>query len=113
MDNNSIPQDEISVDVVKEALDSKTDVVRVDVRTPEEYEEGHIEGSVLVPVLELEKHLALDKIPDKGKIFHVYCRRGVRGARAVEILKGLGYINVHNMTGGIESWMEKNYPIQK
>lgn len=111
MDN--VPRDKtaVDVDVVKEALDNKANITLVDVRTPEEYAEGHIGESVLVPLQELQEQL--EKIPDKTKTIYVYCRRGVRGVQAVEVLKNLGYTDVRNMLGGIEAWMLKNYSIQK
>lgn len=114
--DNTLPQDEtaVDVDVVKEALDKKADVTVVDVRTPEEYAEGYIAGSVLVPLQDLQgSQEQLVKIPDKEKTLYVHCKKGVRGAQAVEILRGLGYTDVHNVTGGIDAWILKNYPVQK
>lgn len=102
---------EVSVDAVKDALGKKANVTLVDVRTPEEYAQGHIKGSVLVPVQVLQEQL--QKLPNKDECLYVYCRRGIRGANAVKILKKSGYTNVHNMSGGIESWISKNYPVQK
>lgn len=104
-------QSAISVEEVKGALDTKADVTVVDVRTPEEYAEGHIKTSVLVPVQVLPEQL--EKLPNKDALLYVYCRRGVRGANAVKILKKSGYTNVHNMSGGIEAWVSKSYPVQK
>lgn len=101
----------VSADGVKEALDKKSAVTIVDVRTPEEYAEGHIAGSVLVPVQTLQEELG--KLPQKDATLFVYCRRGIRGAKAVDLLKKSGYTNVHNMTGGIEVWTAKNYPLEK
>lgn len=102
---------EVSIDGVKESLDKKANVTLVDVRTPEEYAEGHIKASVLVPVQVLQEQL--EKLPNKDECLYVYCRRGLRGANAVKILRSSGYTDVHNMTGGIEAWMSKNYPVQK
>lgn len=114
--DNTLSQDKtaVDVDVVKEALDSKSDVTVVDVRTPEEYAEGYIAGSVLVPLQDLQgSQEQLGKIPDKEKTLYVHCKKGVRGAQAVEILRGLGYTDVHNVIGGIDAWIFKNYPVQK
>lgn len=103
-------KDEVSVDVVKDAMESKAPVTLVDVRNPDEYTEGHIKNSLLLPLPEL---LGLvSKLPDTSKTLYVYCRRGIRGARAVAELKRVGYTDVHNMTGGIEAWTEKGYFIE-
>ncbi len=115
MDNTS-SQDEtaVDVDVVRETLDKKTNITLVDVRTPEEYAEGYIAGSVLVPLQDLQgAQEQLGKIPDKEKTLYVHCKRGVRGAQAVDILRSLGYKDVHNVTGGIEAWTEKGFPTVK
>ena len=102
-------QSAVSVEEVKEALDNKADLILVDVRTPEEYAQGHIKASVLVPVQVLPEQL--EKLPNKDELLYIYCRRGIRGANAVRILRESGYTNVHNMSGGIEAWMSKDYPV--
>ncbi|MCS6857626.1 MAG: rhodanese-like domain-containing protein [Sandaracinaceae bacterium] len=60
----------------------------LDVRTPEEYQEKHIEGAILIPVQELEKRI--DEIP-KDRPVVVYCRSGARAHRAALILQKHGY----------------------
>ena len=101
----------VTIDTVKEAADKKFDAVIVDVRMPVEYAQGHIDGSLLLPLPELVENLS--KIPDKTKKVYVYCRRGIRSANAAEQLKSLGYTDVHSMSGGIEAWIEKGYPTVK
>jgi phage shock protein E len=76
--------------------------ILVDVRTEEEYVEGHIPGAILLPVDELED-LAPIRIPDKGATYIVYCRTGNRSAIAARILIHLGYQKVYDM-GGIVDW---------
>lgn len=79
----------------------------LDVRTPEEYREGHIEGATLIPVQELENRLA--EIPVDKQII-VYCRSGNRSRTAANILLENGFGMVYDM-GGINSWIEKGYPV--
>lgn len=76
--------------------------VLLDVRTPSEYEDGHIEGAVLFPLSSIESSIE-SAIPDKSTEIIVYCRSGNRSADAVEILIDLGYTNVHDL-GGIIDW---------
>lgn len=77
------------------------DAVLLDVRSREEYREGHIEGSVLMPLDEI--YNINEKVKDKNKRIYVYCRSGARAGRAVEILRNLGYTNAVNI-GGIMSY---------
>jgi len=78
----------------------------VDVRTPGEYESGHIPGAVLMPVDELRGRLG-ELRPDEEIV--VYCRQGIRSYVAQRILKGRGFSNVLNLSGGWLTW-EKAAP---
>jgi len=84
--------------------------VFLDVRTPEEYAEGHIKGAILIPVKTLANHLA--EIP-KDKQVYVYCHSGVRSARASKLLAQHGFQNIENVVGGIEAWKKSFYPVEK
>jgi rhodanese-related sulfurtransferase len=78
-------------------------VFLLDVRTPGEYERGHIPGSKLVPVDTLERRLA--ELPqDKGTPVVVYCQSGGRSAAACGQLSELGYTALYNLAGGIGAW---------
>jgi rhodanese-related sulfurtransferase len=75
----------------------------LDVRTQEEYDERHIEGSTLIPVGELESRLG--EISDyKDKPVLVYCRSGNRSVTASNVLIDNGFTEVHNLLGGIGAW---------
>jgi phage shock protein E len=80
--------------------DKDSKVLLLDVRTAQEYAEGHIPGAVLLPYDELAAKL---KEPDKGRPIVVYCRSGRRSAIAKEALEGLGYTNVSDF-GGYPNW---------
>lgn len=82
----------------------------LDVRTPEEYAEGYIAGSVLIPVSELEKRL--DELEKELPVI-VYCRSGNRSTQASEILKKAGFKEIYNVLGGITDWSAKGYPVEK
>ena len=71
--------------------------VLLDVRTPEEYGEGHIPGSVNVPLQSIDKVTSV--IADKDKTVFVYCRSGARSSQAVAFMKQMGYNEVHNIGG--------------
>ncbi len=81
------------------------DFLLLDVRTEQEYSEGNIEGSLLIPVVELEDRI--DEIADyKDKPVLVYCRSGNRSLSASYILIGNGFTNVHNLLTGYNGWTE-------
>ena len=79
--------------------------VLLDVRTEEEFSEGHIEGSLNLPIGEIDRAAVL--ITDKSTPIYVYCRSGNRSARAAAYLKGNGYASVYDI-GGILSYKGKN-----
>ena len=78
--------------------------VLLDVRTPAEYAQGHIPGSINAPLDALEE--IGNKIPDKSTPVFVYCHSGARSGRAAAYLKGRGYTSVKNI-GGIMSYHGK------
>ena len=86
----------------KRIMDTQNDIYILDVREEDELYEGYIDGSVLVPLEELDKK-ADEKLPDKNKTLLVYCRSGKRSKEAAQILDGLGYTAVYDF-GGILDW---------
>jgi len=76
--------------------------ILLDVRTPEEYRQGHIGGAKLIPVDELDRR-AGKELPDKTMSILVYCRSGARAGRAADMLVKMGYAQVSNF-GGILDW---------
>ena len=78
--------------------------VLLDVRTPQEYAQGHIPGSKNIPLQTL--HDAEGAIQDKGTPLYVYCQSGARSSQAASLLRQMGYTNVTNI-GGIAAWRGK------
>ncbi len=95
------PYVKITAEEAKKIMDEQPAVV-VDVRTQEEYEEGHIKDAVLIPVDTIEKE-AGKVLTDKSAVILVYCRSGNRSKTASEALINLGYLNVYDF-GGIIDW---------
>lgn len=87
---------------VIEMVRSDKDIILVDVRTPEEYREKRIPGSILLPDYEIRRRAA-EVIPDRNARIVVYCRSGRRSAEAAKVLKDMGYQNVYDL-GGIIDW---------
>jgi rhodanese-related sulfurtransferase len=91
----------IEQDKAKEMMNDENIVV-LDVRTKEEYDEGHIPNAVLLPVTEIEEN-AEKILTDKKATILVYCRSGNRSETASKKLIELGYTNVYDF-GGINTW---------
>ncbi|MCR4792539.1 MAG: rhodanese-like domain-containing protein [Lachnospiraceae bacterium] len=76
--------------------------VIVDVRTEEEYAEGHIPGAILIPNESIET-TPPEELPDYDQIILIYCRSGNRSKEAAQKLADMGYANVYEF-GGIIDW---------
>lgn len=91
----------ITSEEAKKIMDSE-EVIILDVREKEEYEEGHIKGAILIPYTEIATK-ASKMLPDKDAKILVYCRSGRRSKIASEQLILLGYTNIFEF-GGIIDW---------
>ena len=80
------------------------DAILLDVRTSQEYREGHIPGSKNVPLQQLDKLEELTE--NKDTVLYVYCHSGGRSRQAVSLLQAMGYTHVHNI-GGIAAYSGK------
>ena len=98
----------ISPGEANEIMLSEVDYIILDVRTEEEYAQGHVPGAVLLPDYEIETR-AEEVLPNKDQLILVYCRSGRRSKAAAEALIELGYTNVKDF-GGIIDW---EYDIEK
>ena len=92
----------ITAEEAKQIMDSEEGYIILDVRTQEEYDQGHIPGAILIPDTEVEV-TAEDVLTDKDQLILVYCRSGRRSKLASEILVELGYTNIKEF-GGIIDW---------
>jgi rhodanese-related sulfurtransferase len=82
----------------------------LDVRTPQEYAEGHIAGAVNVPYDQLATRLA--EVP-KDKDVVLYCRSGRRAGIAADVLAANGYTRLSHLEGDMIAWTEKGRPVTK
>ncbi len=93
---------QVNAKEAKALMDTKTDYIILDVRTAEEYAEGHIPNAVLIPHNEINLR-AEKELTDKDQLILVYCRSGNRSKSASADLVKLGYTNVVEF-GGIRDW---------
>lgn len=79
------------------------DSVVLDVRTPQELQEGEIPGYVMINIMSPDFTSAIDEL-DKEKTYLVYCRSGMRSAEACAVMESMGFVKLHNLSGGIKAW---------
>ena len=91
---------------------SNPNFVILDIRTPEEYAEGHIEGAVNMDYYHPGFQVELNKL-DKTKMYLIYCRTGSRSGQAFEFMKEQRFTEVYHMEDGIVSWRRENLPVVK
>ncbi|GGH77645.1 rhodanese-like domain-containing protein [Phaeocystidibacter marisrubri] len=81
----------------------------LDVRTPAEFAEGHIEGANLINFYDSDFKDRISEL-DKSETVYVYCRSGGRSGNASRVMEELGFQNVVDLSGGITSWKAKGHP---
>ena len=85
-------------------------IITLDVRTPGEFNEGHIEGAKLIDFQSgnFESEIAT---LDKSKTYAVYCRSGSRSGQAVKVMSDAGFTSVYNLNGGVIDWAGAGLPL--
>jgi rhodanese-related sulfurtransferase len=107
---SSIPPNAADSLVRAEAKDPR--FLLVDVRTPEEFAQGHIAHASLVDFKAPDFSERIGQLPRDGKIL-IYCRSGHRSGMALSRMKELGFSDVHDVDGGINAWTAAGLPLEK
>jgi rhodanese-related sulfurtransferase len=84
----------------------------LDVRTPEEYAEGHLPGAINIDYRNEKFEEGLDTL-NKDLVYDVYCRSGNRSLESTEIMKKKGFKNIYHFEGGFTEWEKKGFPVVK
>ncbi len=120
--NNSAPAafayGDMSATEIQQLLQVQSDnpdLIVLDVRTPDEFSDAHINPNGL-PLVNLDFYndsfaTELTEL-DKSKSYVIYCRSGNRSTQTVALLKGMGFENVYHLQGGIQAWQQANLPTQ-
>ena len=90
--------------------DGPEDLVVLDVRTPEEFAEGHIDGAVQLDFYRPDFAEQLAQL-DPSVPYVVYCRSGNRSGQTVPMMQDLGFTSVADVNGGILSWQGSGLPV--
>jgi rhodanese-related sulfurtransferase len=87
--------------------------VVIDVRTPDEYASGHLEAATLqLDFRAPDFKDKLDKL-DRNAVYLIYCRSGHRSGQALAMMKDMGFMNIHDIAGGITAWTAAGLPVVK
>ena len=94
---------------LRKLIESDSSFVLIDVRTPEEFAEGHITDA-----LNIDYYQAFEdsvKYLSQERTYFLYCRSGSRSAKSRKIMTELGFKQVYDLEGGITNWKEKGYKV--
>ena len=92
----------------KRLLDQKRNFFLLDVRTPQEFSQAKLKGSVLIPINEIERRV--NEVP-KNRPILVLCAVGSRSNLVAGFLANKGYGEVYNLTDGLVGWYRNGYPL--
>lgn len=81
-----------------------TSNIVLDVRTPEEFNEGYIPKSINLNIYDASSFMSKIQSFNKENNFYIYCKSGARSLQACQIMSQLGFSNVYNLLGGITDW---------
>ena len=98
----SLTNGEITYQELERMINTDEKAILLDVRSPQEYREGHLEGAINIPLYDIEKCIE-QKIHNKENTIIVYCQSGGRSRKATQILKEKNYINVYQIEGGLDN----------
>ena len=90
-----------------EQLKNDNNAIVIDVRTPEEFEEGFIENAINIDIFKGQGFIYLIEELDQSKNYYVYCKAGSRSEQACKVMNQLGIENTYNLIGGIMQWQGK------
>ena len=88
----------------KSNLEKDDNAFLLDVRTPEEYFEGHIPNASILDIYDSQVFVEGIKSLDTSKNYYVYCRSGVRSAQACQLMNQMGIEKTYNLLGGFIEW---------
>ena len=92
------------------AKTAETGVITLDVRTPGEYAEGHLQNAQLIDFQSGNFENEILSL-DKNATYAVYCRSGSRSGQAVKVMQDAGFTSVFNMNGGVIDWANAGLPL--
>lgn len=102
----------ISADALLAQQSQNKTLVILDVRTTDEFLQGHVPGAINISHDELEKKLNT-LMPYRSQPIVVYCRSGRRAKLAIDMLEKAGFEKIYHLAGDMNQWQAENRPIEK
>lgn len=99
--NRKIDANDITMEQIEEL--EKQGAIIIDVRSPQEFEEGHLRNAICIPDYEIMQKIE-EVVPDKEQTIIVYCSSGYRSKKIQKKLENRGYTKVYNLYNGIENY---------
>ncbi len=96
------PENDIDYKNARILLESNNQCILLDVRSEQEYKEGHLNGSINIPVYDINEEIE-KVIPNRNNPIIVYCQSGSRSRKAINILSKKGYGELYNIEGGLDN----------
>ncbi len=88
------------------------ELVIIDVRTLEEFDEGHLKGAINIDIKKSDFEEQINKL-DTTKTYLVYCRSGRRSSNAVKIMSDKNFTSIYEISDGFLGWSENGLPVEK
>ncbi|WP_407429753.1 rhodanese-like domain-containing protein [Arcticibacter sp.] len=105
-------QDVVTVRDFRKGIKKEHPII-LDVRSPEEYAEGHIKNALNLNWQNPDEFATLAARMQKSKPVYIYCRSGVRSAKAAEWLRSNGFTHIVGLDGGIKAWLDADKRVVK
>lgn len=102
----------VSVEDAAKLVKTDTNVVVLDIRTPKEFQAGHIKGATNINIGDLDFADRIKKL-DKSKTYIIHCQAGSRSARACEQIKTMDFDHMLHMKEGFGAWQKSGQPVEK
>lgn len=102
----------LNVTAFQTGITSNKGAIVLDVRTPGEFQGGHLATAVNINYNSDQFAVEINKL-DKTKTYYVYCTAGVRSARAATLMRSQGFPNVLELKEGLNGWQAAKLPVEK
>lgn len=96
----NVQKGDININELKRKMEQGAIVI--DVRSNQEYREGHIQGAINIPEFEITSRIEKE-IPQKNQLIILYCQYGGRSRKAYNKMRNMGYTNIYNLYGGLDN----------
>jgi rhodanese-related sulfurtransferase len=108
----NFPDNRLSIENFANLLSNSKEIILLDIRTPYEYEQGHIDDALLLNYYD-KNFISKLSILDKDKHYLIYCRSGNRSKNTLQIMNEMGFKNFADLKGGIQAWIRADKKLVK